>query len=154
MSIGLGTKDIEALAAYFSNLHPVQAVFLFGSQARGTPSPLSDVDLAVLLADEFPSAGYLDFRAKTVTELMGVLRTDRIDLVVLNEATPLLKYQIISSGKVLHEKDASRRISFSVNSLRNFWDTRYLRNISEQYLLKRISTGEFGHRSFVRRAGS
>lgn len=64
--------------------HPeVLVAYLFGSAARGRPGPLSDVDVAVLLAEDREGAGRaLDL----IGDLAAAAATDDVDLVVLNEA--------------------------------------------------------------------
>jgi predicted nucleotidyltransferase len=57
--------------------------YLFGSLARGIPLPLSDVDIAVYIADYLlVKEDKLDILGK----LMDILQTDEIDLVILNTA--------------------------------------------------------------------
>lgn len=44
--------DIEALKHYFENRKDIAFAFLFGSQARGTATKLSDIDIAVYFYPE------------------------------------------------------------------------------------------------------
>lgn len=44
--------DIKALKNYFENRKDIAFAFLFGSQARGLATPLSDVDIAVYFYPE------------------------------------------------------------------------------------------------------
>ena len=144
MAAALSSKDKDSLAQYFRAQGSVQIAFLFGSQARGGVGPLSDVDLAVLLDDTTDPKDYFNYKAKMIAELMGVLSRNSVDLVVLNQATPLLKYQVVRDGVVLFEKAGILTQDFVVRSLREFMDTKHLRDIAECYLFKRINSNQFG----------
>lgn len=74
----------------------VLAAFVFGSAARGTAGPLSDIDVAILLADEAACRHRADdYKARLISELMSAAGTSRVDLVLLNEAPPLLAHRVL-----------------------------------------------------------
>jgi predicted nucleotidyltransferase len=77
------------------------SAYLFGSHAEGTPHRESDVDVGVLLAhDLYPGAGdRFDARVRLGAFLVGALGSNLVDVVVLNEAPPLLGRRIVSSGR-------------------------------------------------------
>ncbi len=45
--IGLNPNEIEKIKAVFSKFNSVSSVIVFGSRAKGTHKPASDIDLAV-----------------------------------------------------------------------------------------------------------
>jgi predicted nucleotidyltransferase len=45
-------SDIKALKTYFENRRDIAFAFLFGSQARGTATKISDIDIAVYFYPE------------------------------------------------------------------------------------------------------
>ena len=59
---------------------------------------LSDIDLAVYLdpAYQEPSTGY-GYQSELITELSAMIET-KTDVVILNKATPALKFQVIYKG--------------------------------------------------------
>jgi predicted nucleotidyltransferase len=79
----------------------VLAVYLFGSHADGRAHRESDVDVGVLLDRErFPSRNArFDARLRLAGWLAGRLRPREVDLVVLNDAPPLLARHIVTAGK-------------------------------------------------------
>ncbi len=93
----------EALAERFSGLREslpdLERLVLFGSAATGRARPRSDLDLAV------SCEGPADLDAIYLA-LAGRLRTDRLDLVDLRRAGPLLAFQIARTGLVLFERFA------------------------------------------------
>ena len=79
------------------------SAYLFGSEAEGRSHIESDVDLAVLLARErFPdSAARFEYRLSLFSRLGAGLEGHTLDLVVLNDAPPLLARHIVTGGRRL-----------------------------------------------------
>lgn len=76
----------------------IQAVYLFGSTAAGKTGPLSDIDLAVLVKKDFVEKERADFKLKLIAEFTDIFNSDKIDLVILNDAPVQLTFEIISKG--------------------------------------------------------
>jgi len=79
-----------------------------------------------------------------LTDLMGRLHTNEVDLVVLNKASPLLAHEVIRPGHVIFCRNPDRRVAFETASFRKYVDTKPLRQIQAQYLDRRIAEGKFG----------
>jgi len=126
--------DDGSLAAVFAR-YPVAAAYLFGSQATGATTPLSDVDIAVLLDPGLPAAG--EVQAMLISDLMLALHRSDVDVVVLNTAPPLLKERAISRGHLLYCRDDIARVRFEVATRREYIDTQPLRDAQDRALLER-----------------
>ncbi len=140
----LSDSQIAQLQNFFHGRNEVELAFLFGSQARGTAGPLSDVDIAVLIAGNAAGEGPLSYRLVLMGDLATLLHRDDIDVVMLNQAPPLLKHRVARDGRVLFCKDTGIRTKFVVDATREYLDTKPLRKIQEEYLLRRIGAGRFG----------
>jgi len=116
----------------------VRIVYLFGSRASGTVNNISDIDIGVLLNEDFVKESVYGYRADLTAELVSLLRTDKVDLVVLNQAPPLLSHRVVRDGIVLHCKDESERIAFEVKMLNRFLDTAPLRERQNEYIKKSV----------------
>ncbi len=135
----ISIKEIgAALNRVFQKRDEVRVVYLFGSQARGTVANSSDIDIGVLLNEDFVKESVYGYRADLTAELISLLRTDKVDLVVLNHAPPLLAHSVILDGIVLLCKDESERIAFEVKMLNRFLDTAPLRKRQNEYLKKSV----------------
>lgn len=77
------------------------SVYLFGSVVRGTSHRESDIDIAALLDWELHPAPRDRFEAglELSAWLQSVLRSDAVDLVVLNDAPPLFGRRIVIDGE-------------------------------------------------------
>lgn len=124
----------------------VVLIYLFGSLARNEIGPLSDVDIAVLLEGNIPRDQYFSIRQDLFRRASSILRTDEVDVVILNRATPLMKYQIIKYGRLLYAKTDSQKNEFEQRVLADYFDTTWLRKVQEQCLLKRVKNGKVGVR--------
>lgn len=94
---------IEALRNIFKSYPEIKLVYIFGSRANGQAGPLSDYDFAVYfdLEDKIRMS---DIRFELLHKLGLELKTDRIDLVILNMTeAPELKYNIIKDGRIIYE---------------------------------------------------
>ena len=76
---------------------------MFGSLAEETDHRLSDVDVALLLPRDTDRAMAFDTRLQVAAALEQLCHRS-VDVVILNDAPPLLRFQVIQRG---------RRISFS-----------------------------------------
>ena len=131
-------KELGELKELFVK-HGVVLAYLFGSHAKGTARASSDVDIAVLLPYDTPRSKFFDVRLALTNDLMDLLHKNEIDVVVLNEATPLLSYEIVVNGKVLYEDQVLHpKVDFIVRTSKRYADTAHFRKLSLQYLTARI----------------
>lgn len=122
----------------------VIAAMLIGSQARGTPGPLSDVDIAVWHEPELDPTGRLQLQVKLARLAGETLRTNEVDIIMLNQAPPLLRHRAIRDRKLLVERDPVARIRLDARALLDYLDTKPLRAEMSRGLRKRIKEGRFG----------
>ncbi len=128
------------LRSFFEERKEVLFAYLFGSTAKGSPNALSDIDIAVFVnPSEFQDQNYrYGYQASLASHLMSFLKTNQIDLVILNEAPALLKQKIFSRGIEIFCRDRKVEKEFRMNSLREYLDTVVLRQIQATYLNRRL----------------
>lgn len=98
-------QEIKNLTPIFEEYHQVKLVYIFGSRARENIGPLSDYDFAVYL-DEKDSIKRFDIRLELMGKISSKLKTDSVDLVIINDITePELKFNIINDGKLIIERE-------------------------------------------------
>jgi predicted nucleotidyltransferase len=104
------------------NRHPaVIAAWFFGSAQHGQPGPGSDLDIGVLFATKPTLVELADLRA----DLQQELQIDEIDLVPLNGASPILRFEAIS-GRPIYCRDRGRRAEFASLTAREYEDAMAL----------------------------
>lgn len=117
--------EIDEVKAFIEGLERVRVAYLFGSCAKGKVGPLSDVDIAVLLDGRLDKQESFDLRLRLINGISSILKTDKLDVVVMNNAPLLLNYNIISEGRILDSKDELERVMFETHILSRYLDRRY-----------------------------
>ena len=113
----------------------IKLVILFGSQARGTAGDQSDADVAILAdrpLEMEEKAGVAERFAKHLN-----VSEDKIDVVDLWMASPLLQHQIACTGKLL-EGGEFDFVRFKVLAWKRYQDTAKFRRIREEVLSKYV----------------
>ena len=121
----------------------VVLAYLFGSQARGTAGPLSDVDVAVLFSDDVPKEKQFDKRLKIGSAITLLLHKDT-DVIGLNAAPPLLKHRAVLHGDPIFVKDKSVQRSFELRVLQEYEDFSYHLKNSHELIKRRIKQRALG----------
>ncbi|MDP2166722.1 MAG: nucleotidyltransferase domain-containing protein [Thermodesulfovibrionales bacterium] len=113
-------KITEALSPLFK-ASGLKLVLLFGSALTGGAHKRSDLDLAFLFDGPADVLGLTNSAVR-------LLRTDNIDVVDLRRASPLLRYSIVRTGKVLYERSPGIFNEFCSLAFRVYVDTKKLRD--------------------------
>ena len=106
--------------------------YVFGSEARGTAGPMSDIDIAVLTK---PSVNFEHIETRLFNDLATALKTDNLDLIDIRTASPLLAHRSVLGGVPLLFHDPHREAILKMNVLRTYEDHRYLFAIKERAFL-------------------
>jgi uncharacterized protein len=139
-------RTLAETSQCFAHRPEVLVAYLFGSHAREKPTPISDVDFAVLLSEAVPFGSYLDYRITLMQELTRIFRSDEVQVVILNQVPPLLAYKVVVEGKLLVCRDEVARLRFRTDATRRYLDTKALRRIQDTATARRIREARFGHR--------
>ncbi|MGI8414465.1 MAG: type VII toxin-antitoxin system MntA family adenylyltransferase antitoxin [Solirubrobacteraceae bacterium] len=126
------------------DLPGVISALLYGSQATGKAGPLSDVDVAVWLDPELPGSERYQLQLELMVNASEALRTDEVQVAILNEATPLLRHRAMRDGVRLLDRDPRTRIRLETRALLEYLDTAPLRTVLAEGLKHRIEEGHFG----------
>lgn len=132
----------QKLRDFLSGVGSVKLAYLFGSTARGESNCLSDIDIAVLFDDALLRKESFDPQVELISELTCILKTDNVDLVVLNDSPLLLTYNIIREGIIL-KSDEPLRVKFETKVMSRYLDERYHIERHAKESLKRISESGF-----------
>lgn len=102
--------DTLSLEKIFEKYPQVKLAYFFGSRASDVFGLMSDYDFAIYL-NPFNKNNLLEIKARLLADISKYLQTDNVDLVILNTTqSPDLKYEIISKGKLIYEKEPARVI--------------------------------------------
>lgn len=140
------TEYLPQLTEIMNRDTDVVAFYLFGSYAEGKQTPVSDVDIAVLLDMDLPAERYFEKKLDLLSRVTSSLRTDEVDLIILNQAPPFLSYRILSKGRLLFERRdrKGQRVDFQVRTFDRYFDFKPLERVLHNGLVRRIKEGRFG----------
>jgi uncharacterized protein YutE (UPF0331/DUF86 family) len=118
---------------------PVNAAYLAGSLSNRTSfGHLTDIDVAILLMDQIKSDQFLDYQLYFFSEMAKRLESDNIDVVILNQASLLLKLQVIKYGQILFSRDEKQRVSFETKAVMDYLDFKKYDDIQNRALSQRL----------------
>lgn len=104
----------------------ISFAYLFGSRAMQKASERSDWDIAVYIKDEYLEENPIWQKFKIEDKLSSALKTDAVEVVILNYMdNPLLGYEIINRGSLIVDKDTQTRIKFEADTLGRYQDWQY-----------------------------
>jgi hypothetical protein len=121
----------------------VVEAYLFGSRARGDASAHSDIDVAVHTDGTRPEApwGYV---AEVTADLMAALGDSAVDVVVLDQAPPLLYHRVLRDGVRLFARDERATTTREGRALSRWCDWVPQLAKIERAAAARRAAGDFG----------
>jgi uncharacterized protein len=124
---------VDALRRALDAEPDVANALLFGSRARGSERPDSDVDVAVELIAGAPRD------ARALGGLVARLEAASgrsIGLVLLDEAPPPLAYRIFRDGRLLVERDHSRLVARKARAILDYLDFKPVEDLCAAGVLR------------------
>lgn len=127
-------KTVEKkLTEYAAGREEIAAAYLFGSEAAGNVHPGSDVDVAFLFQrDKIPSTDEL---LQIQDELTSLFEKET-DVVVLNDASPIIRMQVLRKGKKVYERNRRAVNTFFVRTLNEYDDLKRVRSVIEEKITR------------------
>ena len=116
----------------------VSYALVFGSAARATLRPDSDVDVAIELRSGAPrdvlALGTLAARLESAAGR-------RIDLVLLDEAPPPLAYRIFRDGRILVDHDHAALVRRKARAILDYLDFKPIEDLCAAGVLRAAARG-------------
>jgi len=128
--------DFEKLKDIFAGYNEIKAAYLFGSYADGKQNKNSDLDMGILLDEEYNKMIKLDI----LTELTQN-NFDNIDLVVINNASILVKYEIVKHNRLIYCRNDFDFSAYYSKVVRLYLDFKPYLEVQRMYLKERIING-------------
>ena len=111
------TIDFSKLIPVFQRYAQIDAVYLFGSVATGTPNRFSDIDLAIVTKD-------VDLRRVKLDLIMAIEATGirNVDLLFFPIESYLLAFEAVRLHEVIYQREDFDRGSFFSLIARQYFD--------------------------------
>jgi len=88
-------KEITEIKEFLASKEEVLLSFIFGSFIEGRLTEESDIDIAILFKNK-PDFSFLIDIMDRINQITG----READIVILNEASPIIKMQVLKKGKL------------------------------------------------------
>jgi uncharacterized protein len=129
--------NYRPLQDYLRQQGDVVVAYLFGSAARGQMTPMSDVDVAVLLDAPPDNELLIERQLALLTDLERMVEPE-LQIVLLNHAPPLLAYEVVREGVLLHERSSPERVAFQVRAMKEYFDIQPMLARQDKALRRQI----------------
>jgi predicted nucleotidyltransferase len=128
----------QALPEELESWPGLRLAVLFGSAARGESGPGSDLDVGVLF-EPGPD------RSTALEVALARATGRRVDVVRLDSAPPLLRFEIARDGRVLLERAPHTWADFRARAMTDWWDwaptARFLQAAAVERLRAAVANG-------------
>ena len=121
---------------------PVALAYLYGSVAAGCPTPLSDVDIALVLA---PGSG-LDAYQRLMLELEVQAEIEKrcgiqnADVRSINDAPLAVQGQVVTRGLLVYSLDEDFRVAYEVRTRKRYFDFLPVLTMMRETYFARLET--------------
>ncbi|MBC2741625.1 MAG: nucleotidyltransferase domain-containing protein [Desulfosarcina sp.] len=116
----------------------VIALYSFGSLAQNALKPLSDLDFGVLLSNRMDKTNCFDKHIELIGLFTDLLKTEEIDLILMNHVPANIAFQILKTGKLLLCNDRQALTDFREQVVMSYLDFKYVRDAFDTAFLKGI----------------
>ena len=120
---------LEQLTQAFDH-EGVVAATLIESQARETPGPLRDVDIAAWHDPELDPAAEKQLQARLAADAALANGASEANLIMLNHESPVMRYCSIPDGERIIERDRDERVRLEARAILDYLDTAPLRELA------------------------
>src|SRR6185295_18177915 len=123
---------LESLRQSASSIPEVRLAVLFGSMARGKATLRSDVDLGVSAE---PNTSVVRFKVRSELERAA---GRSVDIVFLEDAPPLLRFEISRDGVLLFQRQDDLWRRFKERAMVDWWDWAPFAKQIEEAAIRRL----------------
>ncbi|HWR25374.1 MAG TPA: nucleotidyltransferase domain-containing protein [Methanosarcina sp.] len=126
------------LQEFFKSREYVELAYLFGSTAEGLEGALSYIDIGVYLSSKLTKGERIEKRLELIGELSTLFRTDKIDLLIINDASQVINFEVIRPNVPLFVRDKDLKVDVEQRIMSRYLDRKYHEDFLNRELLKRI----------------
>ncbi|OLS12452.1 MAG: nucleotidyltransferase [Promethearchaeota archaeon CR_4] len=132
-------EKIRKLTSPIFKIHPpIELAYLFGSTTTNTRGLLSDIDIGIYLMADMPTREILKIELTLIAELTSVLKTNALDLTIMNLASNFLNFEIIRCNSPLYVKNDEFRIEVEHRIHSTYLDRQFHETLFNEIFLRQI----------------
>jgi len=127
-------KINQKMVRKIAQKYQLDLLILFGSQIKGKKflTDESDCDIAYQAKKDLNGKEMINLNY----DLMNLFKNDRIDIVDIKKADPLLKFEIYQNSKLIYG-DEIEYLNFKANAFKIYIDAQPLLDLESKFIEKR-----------------
>ncbi len=114
------SEHLDRITTTLAQNPKVNTIYLYGSFAKGDALPSSDIDIGVHLDSE--TKPDYRFLGKLLSDINNLHLDRKVDAFVINNMSPLFRFNVIYPNKVLYCRDHAKRVEFELKTRRDYED--------------------------------
>ena len=103
----MNSNTLDLIASYFQEKAPIRRAWIFGSHARGTQSPTSDIDIQIQVYKNTP---FTLFDLAGIQHDLSQLTAQKIDIVMLGAPLKSIAKQLNHEKILIYEHMALKSL--------------------------------------------
>ncbi|MEW6680314.1 MAG: nucleotidyltransferase domain-containing protein [bacterium] len=89
----------------------IKSIYLFGSQTTPFRHKESDVDIGILFHEDYPKDKDTA-RSELYDRFSSLFKSERVDIVFLQESPLRLQFTVVTEGKLLYTSDIEKSLNY------------------------------------------
>jgi len=119
--------------------YPVALAYLYGSAAVGRDTPLSDIDIALVLGEKQSiPVSRLAMELQVADELARVCGLKNADVRVIDNAPIMLRGEVVTLGVLIYSRDEVFRVEFETQTRSEYFDFLPIAMLHRQAFLEQL----------------
>jgi predicted nucleotidyltransferase len=125
----------------FAQKDEIQLAYLYGSYARGIQKEFSDIDIGVLLKEDFkePPLYFAELSLKIEKYFKHEIN---VDLRIINNGTPRFLFGLITNSKILFVRNKTIMYEFELNVIYMYQDIKPMLDKYDRISILEVLTNE------------
>jgi len=119
--------------------YPIALAYLYGSEAAGQATPLSDVDIALIMTDgDYDPKSRLDLELQLEEEIGRICGISNVDIRVVNDAPLMVQGEVVTNGILLYSHDEVFRVEYETTTRSKYFDFLPIAGMHRQAYFERL----------------
>ena len=125
----------------FKNYEEIQLAYLYGSYAKGYQTEFSDIDIGIILINDFKEPPLYFVELSTNIERCFDFNIN-VDLRILNAATPRFLFQVIKNGKIIFVRNRTFMHEFEMKVLYMYQEIKPMLDMYDKISIMEVSNDD------------
>ncbi len=127
----------QVINVIFRQHSEIQLAYIYGSYAQGSHTEFSDIDIGVILKENFKEPPLYFAELSSKIEKCFNYKIN-VDLRILNNATPRFLFQVIKSGIILYSQDNNFKDEYEIKVIHQYLDIKPMLDMFDNISIREV----------------